>query len=267
MTKLPILLSIPHGGNKIPPELTHYNNLSFDDIYKDSDPHTIDIYGLQDFKGPLIINDIARCYIDVNRSMDDLPPLNHDGVLKTINLFGKPIYKDNWFPSASLRKLLLEKYYIPFHKQIEKSLDAEIEIALDCHSMLPNPPTFGGIKHNSTTTKRPSICLSNLGDLYGKPVNNSFTSCSVDLLNLLSSGFQKAFEHEDITIKFNSPFKGGYITKHHSMNSEIPWVQIEINRELYMSDNFLDTSSGKTKETRIKDLRTKFKTAIVHLFK
>ena len=78
MKKLPVLLSIPHGGKEIPPELDDHVCITEKDLFDDSDPFVIEIYDLGEKVEGSIMTNVARAFVDLNRSLQDLPPQNPD---------------------------------------------------------------------------------------------------------------------------------------------------------------------------------------------
>ena len=121
MAKLPILLSIPHGGTEIPSEVKDRVILSPADLFDDGDAFTREIYDLEDRVAGVVSANIARAFIDLNRAPDDLPPGNPDGVIKSHTCYGKVIYKAGLEPDQTLIKTLLDKYYHPYHQRIQKA--------------------------------------------------------------------------------------------------------------------------------------------------
>ncbi|MEJ2111094.1 MAG: N-formylglutamate amidohydrolase [Acidobacteriota bacterium] len=92
MEKLPILLSIPHGGRGVPDELQNRLVIGEKEIFEDIDGHTREIYDLKSKVRHVIKAGIARTFIDPGRAPSDLPPLNPDGVIKSHTCFGKTIF-------------------------------------------------------------------------------------------------------------------------------------------------------------------------------
>ena len=74
MTPFPVLLSIPHGGDRAPSELTRHIVISEQAMLADSDICTREIYGLREEVAAVVDTPIARVYVDLNRAPDDLPP-------------------------------------------------------------------------------------------------------------------------------------------------------------------------------------------------
>jgi formiminoglutamase len=78
MNKLPVLISIPHGGIEVPIAVKDRIIFSDVDLFDDSDSYTIDIYDLGEKVSVFISASIARAFVDLNRAPDDLPHRNND---------------------------------------------------------------------------------------------------------------------------------------------------------------------------------------------
>ncbi len=253
MDRLPVLLSIPHDGDIIPDELKNRTSLSAADILEDGDTLTRLLYGFKDKVAAYIDTDIARTFIDLNRSPDDRPPVNADGVIKSMTIKNTPVYKKKRSPDSILIDSLLDKYYYPYHQKIDVlQKQSGIRLALDCHSMLPTAPTLGSAKG----AKRPMICLSNGGNEKGEPTTRKKTiTCPPESIQLMANCFADVFELNQSNVKLNHPFTGGHIIHSH-FNGSIPWIQIEINKKLYLNtlNHQLTTRSQSfTKLEKIKD--------------
>ena len=68
---LPILLSVPHAGLRIPGEAKPYCILSPQQIANDGDEGAADIYDLSNEVASFITTGVARAIVDVNRAGDD----------------------------------------------------------------------------------------------------------------------------------------------------------------------------------------------------
>ena len=257
----PLLISIPHGGNVVPPEVKDRVSLTDRDIFYDGDTLTREIYNLRNIVAAFIEMPIARAIVDVNRASDDFPPKNHDGVVKTVTVNGTPVYKRGKFPDEALIEELLQRYYYPYHKKLDDLLGHQnIKLALDCHSMLPYSPPIS----NNPGQPRPLICLSNRGDNRGMPAGRPVT-CPPEWIQALAESFRRVFTNEgEITI--NNPFLGGYISQVHYGRRGIPWIQIEINRTLYINDAYLNPAKISVKEEIIHALREKIANAIIQFW-
>jgi len=253
MNKLPILISIPHGGSTIPQELKKDIMISQLEILEDSDAFTHEIYDIGDHAEYIFKADIARAVIDLNRSVDQLPPKFLDGVIKSHTCYGKRIYKHGKSPNNDKFETLIQSYYVPYHKQIKHVLtkDPHIKLALDCHSMASVGPKYS----SDQGRKRPHMCL---GNVWGK-------TCSTFIINQISESFCRSFGFKSTDIQINEPFSGGYITQTYGVGS-IPWIQVEISRDLYLTPKYFDTQSLQMNINRLNELNQMFHMGLMLYF-
>ena len=88
--------------------------------------------------------------------------------------------------------------------------------------------------------------------------------CFGDLSELSSADMDDCLisdNEEFVTI--NNPFKGGFITRNYG-NNPLPWIQIEMNRKLYLSSGYFDYSTLKMKGDRLTELNAKFREVLFH---
>lgn len=252
--RLPILLSIPHGGDTIPSEVQDRVALTTRDVFFDTDTFTRQIYNLSKQVTAVIENPIARAIVDVNRAPEDRPPENPDGVIKTRTARGRQVYKPELFPEEKLINNLLTRYYYPYHRSLERLMNQhELRVAIDCHSMLPeSPPTS-----DNPGRRRPLICVSNRGDGQGRQTSTqSPLTCPPEWLQTLAESFRVVFDAKgDDSIALNTPFLGGYISQAHSQSSGIPWIQVELNRNLYLTEPYFDPQTLAVSARRLEELR------------
>lgn len=259
----PLLISVPHGGNIVPPEVEELVSITKRDIFYDGDSLTCEIYDFRDCVEAFIKMPIARAIVDMNRAPDDRPPQNQDGVVKTVTTDGTPVYKEGRFPDDALIDTLLQRYYFPYHKKLDNLLEnRNIILALDCHSMLQSSPPIS----DNPGVPRPLICLSNRGDSQGMPIRgHGPVTCPPEWICALAESLGGAFTDEgEVTI--NDPFSGGYISQFHYKRNGIPWIQIEINRKLYLNDACFDQKKLKVNKEIIITLRRKIYNAIIEGF-
>jgi formiminoglutamase len=258
--KAPILVSIPHGGWKVAEEIKHIWALCKKDAFHDGDPFTSEIYDFFDRVEFQIVMEYYRAVVDLNRQPDDIAPQNPDGVIKSHTCWNVPVYKKGSLPDERLKKILLDKYYFPYHKKIEEQIkNPDIKLAIDCHSMAAKSPPIEA----DAGSVRPLICLGNLGDENGEiePVFKRVT-CDPELIRFMADEFRMVFQHEDLEVDpparatMNVPFNGGNITRRYSGRG-VPFVQIEMSRALYLTKYYFDETNLKVKESRIKDLNKK----------
>jgi len=221
------------------------------DLFDDGDACTLDIYDLGDEVARVVKTDIARAFVDLNRAPDERPPHHPDGVIKSATCFQRPIYEPGLEPNNELTGVLIERYHAPYHARlVEAMYDKGIKLALDCHSMLSTAPPIEA-NHGEP---RPLFCLSNRD---GKTAPNS-------LLADLADAIGDAFGISSSQLGLNRPFKGGYITKLHGHGS-LPWIQVEMNRCLYLKRPWHDLDTLYVDPERLRALRESFHTALKRL--
>jgi N-formylglutamate deformylase len=226
----PFLISIPHGGDLVPPEVQDRVTLSPQDICYNSDPRTREIYHFSDRVAGVVDTPIARSIIDLNRAPYDLPPRNPDGVVKMATATGIRVFREGQLPGIHLINDLLSRYYYPYHRRINELLESgQIGIAFDCHSMLPFAPPMWPDSGKS----RPIVCLGNSGNSMGEAANRrSPPTCPPAWIRELAGTFHEVFgDFGDVAI--NEPYPGGFIIRSHFRQKRIPWIQVEISRGLY----------------------------------
>lgn len=214
MDKLPVLLSVPHAGLTVPPEVEDICILSERDISEDGDEHAAEIYWpLEKHVEAFLTTDIARAVVDLNRAENDF---RKDGVIKTHTCWDVPVYSEH--PSQEVIENLLERYHRPYHARLRELAQSGIKLAVDCHTMAAVGPPVGP----DTGQERPAVCL---GDVKG-------TSLPREWSEWMLACFKEAFTGHVVTI--NEPFSGGYITRTHCV--EMPWIQLELSRAPYMNN-------------------------------
>ena len=182
-----------------------------------------------------------------------MPPKNPDGLIKSMTCYQKPIYVANKEPDESLRTLLIELYYLPYHRTIQKSLqELDLQLCLDCHSMAAIAP---GISPDGNNKKRPLFCLSNQD---GK-------TSSDEMINLLADCISEAYSVDRDDVSINDPFHGGHITKTYG-NNPIPWIQIEMNRDLYLSSPWFDAERLTVFPEHLQKLKNSFEKTLTLFF-
>ena len=197
----------------------------------------------------VIKTDIARAFIDLNRSVEDMSPDNPDGLIKSSTCYKKPIYHNEKEPDESLQNLLIELYYRPYHNSIQNSLkELDLKVCLDCHSMASIAP---GISPDGNNSKRPKFCLS----------NNDGKASSHEMMELLAECISESYGIKRNEISLNDPFHGGYITKTYG-NNPVPWIQVEMNRDLYLSDPWFDEITLFMNNECLKKLNKQFENSL-----
>ncbi len=262
--KLPVLVTVPHGGRDLPPEATSCL-LSPYEIALDGDTWSSDLYAFGDRVHGCIKTDIPRAVVDLNRAPNDLPPTNPDGVVKSRTVDGTRIWPDIAGPGSQLTQLLINRYYTPWHDAVCAAAAAPgLVLGLDCHTML----AVGPPGHAFAGRSRPLVCLGNRGDANGTADGSEPLSAPTDLLFLLRDNFASALRNEDVDIeideprfRLNVPFRGGHIIRRLSTGTHLPWIQLELSRALYLPPKF-EPTPGVADLRRIADLRDKILQAL-----
>jgi formiminoglutamase len=208
---LPILLSIPHAGLIIPPEVQDLCILSTQEIIEDGDEGAAEIYlPLQKEVSALVTTVVARAILDMNRAEGDR---SKDGIVKTHTCWDVPVYRE--FPSEEIITILIERFYRSYHTSLTNH--AEItKLGVDCHTMASHGPPEGP----DPGVERPAICIG-----------NADSTCPDEWISSLATLFERVFEKK---VFINRPFKGGYIIRSHAR--ELPWVQLELSRTPFLTD-------------------------------
>ncbi len=243
---LAILVSIPHGGSETPPEVADRVIATPEEIFDDGDAFTREIYDLGAGVAHVQSARVARAFVDLNRAEDDRPPRNPDGVVKTATCFDRPVYAEPL--DADLTERLLARYHRPYHDALETAArQAGARLGLDCHSMAAEPPPVAP----DAGRPRPLFCLSNA---VGR-------TCDEEVVLRLASCIAEAFECPAREVALNRPFKGGYITRRHGRHP-LPWIQVEMNRSLYLADPWFDREERRVDPERLGELRERFGRAL-----
>ncbi len=217
---LPLLLSVPHGGMHVPKALIESFLPSPQETLLDGDLWTRYIYDFGHKVARTITTDIPRLIVDLNRSKTDFRP---DGVIKQITLFQNPVWKS--FPQGKTLADILRTYYDPYYKKLHKAAhDPSVKIGIDCHSMLPKDP------FDKNAVERPLFCLSNRGNDAGEFAGEALT-CPAKLLTDVKTLLEETFGKG--SVQLNTPFQGGQIIQTMAKVNNLPWFQLEINRNLY----------------------------------
>lgn len=209
MKRLPVLLSVPHAGFRVPDQVAPLCILSPEEIARDGDEQAAEIYALEPEVAGFVTTDVARAIVDMNRAEDDR---RKDGVVKTHTCWDVPVYREA--PSDAVIESLLERYHRPYHRQLSRRADGRVRIGIDCHTMAAAGPPVGP----DPGVVRPHVCLSH-GD----------GTCPGEWMESLFRCFVAEFGPN---VRINDPFRGGYIIRTHA--AEMPWLQIELSRAPFL---------------------------------
>jgi len=220
---LPLLISFPHSGTYVPPELDARLRPQVLDL-PDTDWFVPQLYDFfRDLGASVIRATHTRYVVDLNRPPDGAPlyPGQRETTVCPIETFGgEALYLDGANPTAAEIADRLPMYWQPYHDKLEE-VTRDLAgrhghcVLWDAHSIVSRlPGLFDG--------RLPDL---NVGTAGGR-------SCSPALLGriLASLSVQKQF-----SFVVDGRFKGGYITRHYGNPAErINAVQLEIAQCAYL---------------------------------
>ena len=93
------------------------------DAFHDGDPFTARIYDFSDRVSCQLVMEYYRAVVDLNRAPDDIAPENKDGVIKSHTCYDIEVYKPGCLPDEELKQQLLDRYYYPYHRQLQAWLE------------------------------------------------------------------------------------------------------------------------------------------------
>ncbi|MFG1175374.1 N-formylglutamate deformylase [Erwiniaceae bacterium CAU 1747] len=222
--KLPLLLSIPHAGTALTPEVEA--GLSEEaKCLPDTDWHIPQLYEFaREMGASVLIGNYSRFVIDLNRPPDNqaLYTTATTGLYPETLFDGTPTFKPGMTPTAAQRAGYLQNIWQPYHDQIRQEL-ARIRqqfgyaLLFDAHSIASHVPRlFDG--------QLPDL---NLG-------TNDGASCSPAITDQLSAVCDAQSRFSWI---MNGRFKGGYITRAYGKPAEnLHAVQLELAQCNYMDE-------------------------------
>ncbi|HTE32919.1 MAG TPA: N-formylglutamate amidohydrolase [Chryseolinea sp.] len=225
--RIPILLSVPHCGVKIPDELAASIKDEMLETRDDADWFVDKLYDFAPSLGmTMITSNFHRWVIDLNRDPED-KPLYADGRIITglcpvTDFLGELLYKDKR-QSIDADEIMERRrlYYDPYHQQLIALL-SEIKdefgkvILWECHSIRQYVRTI-------YRDKFPDLILGDAEGAAASPV-------------LIEAAFS-CLQSSHYSVSHNFPFSGGYITRTYGRPLENQHaLQLEMTKINYMDD-------------------------------
>jgi N-formylglutamate amidohydrolase len=231
----PVIVSVPHAGRYYPESLLESARLDETSLRSLEDRHVDSLVAPLANKGyTIVIGQVARAWIDFNRSEREIdpamvyPPPKQFGFELTAKVRGglglvprRLARHGNIYRHAITQSDLSDRIrsaHRPYHGEISDLLDAArqrfgIAVLLDCHSMPPLRARDG---------QAPAEII--IGDRHGKSSAPTFAARAVDICRDL--GFRTAL---------NTPYAGGHILNRHARpERDIHGLQLEICRSIYL---------------------------------
>lgn len=246
--EIPVIISIPHSGVYILPEMKH--KLTSGIILPNSDWYLPKLYSFLESLGyTVIINNVNRYVIDVNRQIDEkLGDSYKTNVIYTHTTQDDKIYHTP-LTQQEIKKRVMN-YYLPYHQALKKSIEDKLKVFKKVYV----------------------IDLHSFGLNYGADViigNNFNKSCSNNLTNF----FQTTFLKSGFTVKENNPYSGGYITKHYEKKeTTCEAIQLElwycayIQNKIFGKEEFpmIDKNTFNHTQIKLEEIFKNFKEWLQH---
>lgn len=257
-----LLVTIPHSGEKVPPQASWLKGLPEEILMCDVDRYVDYLYepSLQQLQLPYAKTEWHRYAGDLNRLPEDVDAGSVEGDSHPAGtnrrgfLWAITTYNHTLMPrpiAAKTHQELVELIYEPFHASVRKLYENYESVGrtkvfhLDAHSM----PSVGTKEHRDPGERRADIVVS---DCHGK-------SCEPQFRDLVIAAYVVA----GFKVAYNWPYFGGRVSeqygqpgKHHHA------IQVEMNRALYM-----DEVSKKLKPVEAEAIRAKVKVALEYICK
>lgn len=221
--EIPLLVSIPHTGTHIPPEVTARLASDAMRALPMTDWHLHHLYDfLPEFGVTTIHATHTRFMADLNRAPEPrqlYPGRFETGLVATRTFWGDDIWREP--PTEAEIAAWREAIHAPYHAELRALLEALRErhdavVLIDAHSV----------------ASRASLLHAELEhDIYLG--NRDGETCG----EWLSGSVEKAFSAAGLKVVRNNPYKGGYITDHYGRLPGVEALQIEMCQRVYMDEN------------------------------
>jgi formiminoglutamase len=218
----PLILSMPHPGAGLPPEV-HADLNERGRLVEDTDWHMRQLYAFAERFQPTIVEaGLSRYVIDLNRDPSGVslyPGQATTELVPTTSFDGAPIWTTP--PDETEIERRREAYFRPYHDTLAAEI-ARVKavhgyaLLWDCHSIKSViPRLFEG-----------TLPTLNLG-------TNSGASCAP----AVAEAAERAMAANAFDSIANGRFKGGWITRHYGRPSEhVHAIQMEIALSAYLSE-------------------------------
>ena len=217
-----MILHIPHSSTRIPETFKVSEGVSLEkEFQRMTDWYTDEIFDLDEAEK--LIFPYSRLYCDVERfrsDRDETMAKKGMGVCYTRTSYGTKL-RD---VSSKEKVLIKSTIYAEYNKKLETLVEEELYVQgsaliIDCHSF---PNEF--LAQHDESDKRPDICLGT--DSFHTPVE-------------LMEQLRDYFEQKGLSVAINEPFAGTMVPlKFYGKDRRVKSIMIEVNRKLYLEENF-----------------------------
>lgn len=221
----PLILSMPHGGREMVPEIaSRLNERGL--AMADTDWWIERLYDFySELDAGVVRTRMSRYVIDVNRDPSGIslyPGQATTDLCPTQTFDGEPIYHDGAEPDAAGIAARVERYFTPYHDALSTMIASTVDrhgyaLLYDCHSIRSVVPRlFDG-----------ELPVFNIG-------TNGGSSCAPELQQIVADACAGA---EGLTCVVNGRFKGGWITRYYGdPANNVHAIQMEMAQWAYMEE-------------------------------
>jgi N-formylglutamate deformylase len=249
---LPIFVTIPHSGERVPEECDWLKGLPEPVLMSDVDRYVDKLYepAIKSLDIPCVKTEWHRYAVDLNRLPEDIDQGSVEGAKEPM---GKNSRGYHWVHTTQKQQLmpkpmsesdhhkLTKKIYEPFHQAVRSQYASFHQqgikqvLHLDLHSM----PSVGTSEHRDPGESRADIVVS---DCLGKSANS-------ELVNLVLVSYARA----GFKVGYNWPYFGGRLSEQYGQPLRGQHaIQVELNRKLYMDEVSKQQQSGAFEKTQQK---------------
>ena len=241
-----VVFASPHSGRAYSAAFLAQTVLSSAAIRSSEDAFVDQVFGAAPLHGaPLLISDVPRAYLDLNRAPDELDPGVIEGVARSphnprvasglgviprVVAQGRAIYRGKL--TLAEAEARIAQVWQPYHRALRGLMEDTHSqfgeaVLIDCHSM-PHEAIDG---HTRPGHLRPDVVL---GDRFGAAAGR-------DVMDRIEAAFANA----GLRVARNAPFAGAFIAQSYGRPvSGRHVVQVEIDRALYLDEARVEPLPG-----------------------
>lgn len=231
---IPIIVSTPHVGTELPIDIKERLNPSAANL-PDTDWFVDQLYDFANAIGAVQIRaNYSRYVIDLNRPVEGASLYSDSRrqteVCPSTTFEGVPLYKNDYVVDGAELQKRVELYYKPYYDELQTQIRAGLD-------------KFGRVllwDGHSITRLVKSIQAEPFPDLMlGDRDGHSSQPLLIDIA-------QNELSKSPYSVAYNSPFKGGQITRFHGHSAPgVYAMQLEMSQDIYMTDGMLDDAKSE----------------------